>query len=68
MRQGAWQEKESESEDKINYEKLHALQPVGPPVGRYLARDQNREEDDQDEASGEGQIHRGRTDEEARKH
>ena len=68
MRQGARQEKESESEDKINYEKLHALQPVGPPVGRYLARDQNREEDDQDEASGEGQIHRGRTDEEARKH
>ena len=65
-RRGAWQEKEGESKDKINDKKLRALQPVGSSVARYLACDQNGEEDDQDQASGEGQIHRGGTDEEAR--
>ena len=53
MRRRVRQEKESESEDKINDEKLHAFQPVGASVARYLARDQNDQKDDQNEAGGE---------------
>jgi len=68
MRRRVRQEKESESEDKINDEKLHAFQPVGASVARYLARDQNGQKDDQNEAGGESQIHRGRTDKVAREY
>src|SRR6516225_5185938 len=51
-----------------NDEKLHAFQPVGASVARYLARDQNGQKDDQNEAGGESQIHRGRTDKVAREY
>src|SRR6516165_4844610 len=68
MRRHVRQEKKRESEDEINDEKLHAFQPVGASVARYLARDQNGQKDDQHEAGGKSQIHRRGTDKVAREY
>src|SRR6516164_6234048 len=67
-RRRARKEEEGEREDEINDEKLHALQPVGPSVARYLAGDQNGEKDDQNKAGRKRQIHRGGTDKKAREY